>query len=149
LSPEVPTAVAKALADKPASGCTGVAFADELEHPSAKMKRRPVSYVLAACYLLSWGGLALGVVPKFQRIFQTMLKGRPLPKLTQFVLTGAPWCLLLAAVVLALLVLGKDRMKRRPPNWLFFSILVFGVWLVVTGLFLPIMRIQNGLQSQS
>ncbi len=111
------------------------------------MKPNPGSYVLAACYLIIWGGLALFVVPKYQGIFHTMLKGEPLPKLTQWVLTGAPWSLLLAAIALALLVLGKDRMKRRPPNWLFISILVLGFWLVVCGLFLPIIQIRHMLQS--
>jgi len=113
------------------------------------VKTRPGSYVLAALFVVIGSSISLNVMPKFQNIFQTMLKGRPLPRLTQIVIAHAPWSILLISIGLAVLVIVKDRLKWGPPNAIFALALFLGCGLVVVAIMLPLCVIINRLQTLS
>jgi len=98
------------------------------------VKTRPGSYVLAALFVVIGSSISLNVMPKFQNIFQTMLKGRPLPRLTQIVIAHAPWSI---------------RLKWGPPNAIFALALFLGCGLVVVAIMLPLCVIINRLQTLS
>ena len=95
------------------------------------------SYLLAGLFLVT-NVVPFVVGPKFEAIFATMWKGRPLPGLTQLLLALTPWCWLLISIALAVLILAKDRKKWRLPNPLFALLLICGLMATVVALFLPV-----------
>ncbi len=96
----------------------------------------PVIILTVACGILS--GLVVFVVPKFQLIFSGVLKGQPLPPLTQLVLDVSNFSHhhLVAAIGLLLLAGLAGRQVRRTPlgtriaDWVQIKSPIFGDFLL-------------------
>jgi type IV pilus assembly protein PilC len=92
----------------------------------------PIIVVLLAGAIVS--GLMVFVVPKFEQIFASMLKGQPLPALTRFVLGASnlvkdhAWeaAGLMTLGVIAFVLLRKTRAGTRGGDWLLIKAPVMG-----------------------
>ena len=110
-------------------------FMEKTERIKAKIKTAmtyPVIVVLLAVGIVA--ALMVVVVPKFEQIFSGLLKGQPLPALTQFVLSISyfiqhhfGFTLVLVASVYAGFVTGrKTAVGQRILDWLMIKVPVVG-----------------------
>jgi len=95
--------------------------------------------------------LPLFIVPKFEQIFQDALPGRPLPLITQFIISDR---ILLALIALAWPIAGIIAVWRqhRAAFWIInLGILFFVALLVVSiiALFMPMVSVDCGLSGAS
>jgi type II secretory pathway component PulF len=108
---------------------------------STKTKRFWIGVSLIILFLFSAANvfLLLFIVPKFEQIFADTLPGRPLPTVTEFIITGR---IVIAIVTLGWPILGAILLRQRKSSailWINIGIVwtFFQIGITTIALFIP------------